>query len=215
MKINCPTCLEPLELPDQSAGGVEKCPTCNNQVPVPRSEKLSVTTSSTIRPAPVVRPNADRVSPEPRRQKPEVEKQVFHKEKKFSFRILAVVLLLLLFLAASLLFGTAAAAFYLVEFTDGPMVDFRDQFFKIIGITSQAEYTTRLAALTVGKALAPAMFAFFALVAVIRKKQITAIIMLTILVALGFLIGTPILEIICLILVCVPGRSDVWNRNSR
>jgi len=46
MKFECPKCSQPLEAPEEMAGGVIACPACEGEIAVPEKEKEAEPTAS-------------------------------------------------------------------------------------------------------------------------------------------------------------------------
>ncbi|MDF1751179.1 MAG: hypothetical protein P1U89_00235 [Verrucomicrobiales bacterium] len=205
MKVNCPTCLESTEFSAELANSVQRCPTCNNDIRIPEKK--------TPKPVePKIEVKTPEPKPEPRRERyaDRVEKE---SKPGFSFRIFASVLFLLLFLLASILYAAVSTVFYFRLAVPDVLLENKDLFYGTLGIEHAEQFTPQLYGLSLAKSLGPAFLTFLAMIAILQRKRILAIIWLTLLVLVGFVYGTPLVAILCLILVCVPGRSDVWDRN--
>ena len=118
-----------------------------------------------------------------------------------------------LFLLATVVFSGLSVLFYLQSYDTEPMAEVQATFFtKGLGIASADEYTMQLAGITVGQLVIQGILGFIALIAISKRKRILAITVLTLLIVIGFAVGTPFVAIFCLIMVCIPGRSDIWAR---
>jgi len=218
MKVSCPTCFEPFHFTGELAGTIQKCPTCRNEIhtppppsrPAEKPVKLAVSTAAAVAPAPA-KSRTTAVHAAKASRSEAVRKSIVKPKPRFSYRILGSYLLLSVFLIVSLAFAAGAVWFYFnPTFNHEYLTIARDTIFQFQGIANQQNYTLEKAGIALAFPAVMALLAFLTLKSIIRRNRIQAIFFLIIQVALGFAMGTPFVAIICLMLVSVPGRSEIW-----
>lgn len=206
MIIECPTCSQSLDVPDEYGGTACTCPTCNQPFAMPMLE-----------PAPVYQepPSPPRV-PSPRRtlsqaggktrEKPDVE-------RKFSFRLLFVRMMAVLLLIGAVVMFAFAIAIQSTNFDSGFLGGFQTAFLANHGLASWEEMTPPIGGAIIGGMTIPGILVILGTIAVFRRMQAMAIISFALLFLAHLGSGSlPIAPAICIALSSLPGRSQIWKR---
>ena len=167
MKISCPICFEQVDA--ESASSIQKCPNCNNDLPVPEASAGAMESSqsgsessskaravskdsSPARDSSLAKNAASSSSAAVDTTRNEAD------EKKFSFRIMGISLLLMLLIVLSGLIVALSVLFALKNVESEIVLGFRDVFFDRLGITDPSQYDTQKMAFAIGQFSLPMIF---------------------------------------------------------